>query len=107
MSTQKKTLIDQFIADVERLFRANALQAVQATLQGLGGLGSAQVGVGLGGGGAASADRRRAGRGGGRRRGRPAKAAASAGASAAKAPKPRKPGRMGRRTPAEIEATTH
>ncbi len=91
ISSQLQPLVEKFVADLEQAFRQSALQAVQASLSGLSGAGAAR---------AAAAPVKRG-------PGRPPKAktaAAPAPAPAKKAAK--KGGRIGRRSPAEIEATT-
>ncbi len=90
ISSQLQPLVEKFVSDLEQAFRQSALQAVQASLSGLSGAGTAR---------AAAAPAKRG-------PGRPpkAKTAAAPAAPAKKAAK--KGGRIGRRSPAEIEATT-
>ncbi len=127
-----KALIDKFIADLEQIYKSSALATVQATLKDFataGGLGGAAAAP-------AAASKAAANRKGGAKKAGPEKgraglsgsamtssaaapamsgASPASGGSAAKgkaqkaAPAKAKgrPGRMGRRSPGEIEATTH
>lgn len=94
-NTQIDQLISKFVAQLETVVRSAAMNAVQASLGAFGG--------GAGQSPAAKVAKRR---------GRPPKSAVAAAAppaaaKPAKAPAPKKSGKMGRRSPAEIEATTH
>lgn len=95
-NTQIDQLISKFVAQLETVVRSAAMNAVQASLGAFGG--------GAGQSPAAKVAKRR---------GRPPKAAIAAPsapaapAKPAKGPAPKKAGKMGRRSPSEIEATTH
>jgi len=89
---QLQPLVEKFVADLEQAFRQSAMQAVQASLSGIG-LGGARGSAGTRGAPVAAK----------RGPGRPPKAKGIGGAPK----KAKSAGRIGRRSPAEIEATTH